>query len=98
MPRLRSMSPGALLHWKQLRPASVRHALEVARGNQRYDLPFREVLRAVDVELQPVARGPRIIVARLELDCGHLVPLPGGALAGWTRPGQMRQCRECGKA
>ena len=98
MPRLRSMSPGALLRWKQRRPQAVRHALDVARGNQRYDLPFREVVRAVDVEIQPAPRGPRVTVARLELECGHLVPLPGGALVDWTAPGQLRQCRECADA
>jgi hypothetical protein len=89
------MTPGALLRWKRGRPSFIRHALDVARGNQRYDLPFREIVRAVDVEIQPVARGPRVTVARLELDCGHLVPLPGGALVDRMQPGQLRQCRPC---
>ena len=95
MPRLRSMTPGALLRWKTRRPASIQHALDVARRNQRYDLPFRAIVCELNVEIQPTPRGPRITVRRLELECGHLVPLPGGALVNRTAVGQLRQCAEC---
>src|SRR5688572_5885473 len=98
MPRLRSMTPGALLRWRARRPASVQRALDVARGNQRYDLPFRAVVRQVEIPIHPTARGGEVLVERLELECGHLVPLPGGALAGRTKPGQVRQCSACAEA
>lgn len=91
-------TPGAAAKWRTGRRRAIRHALDVARAHADDKSPYRTVVREVEVATRPVARGGEVIETRLEPECGHVVALPGGALAPRTKVGHMRRCKPCYEA
>jgi hypothetical protein len=87
-------TPGAAAKWHADRRRSGRHALTIARGHADDSSPYRMIVRSVDVDTRPVPRAGIVVEKRLELECGHVVPLPGRAIPD-TEPRQMRRCRPC---
>lgn len=95
VPDSRSMTPASLERWKVLAARQGRRALGVARTHADDQSPFRRVERYVVVTLRLGPHLPEIALERLELECGHVVPMPGGALHYRPRLGDWRRCREC---
>jgi hypothetical protein len=93
--RKRNATPGAQAKWDAGRQRSIRQALDVARDHADNKSPYRAIVRTVEVPTRPTPRGGEVMAVRLELECGHLVPPPGGALVDRTQPGQTRRCRPC---
>lgn len=88
-------TPGAAAKWSAARQRTIRQALAVARTHADDASPYRAIVRTVQVTIRPTARGGELVVPRLELECGHLVPMPGGALVKRTKPGAVRRCKPC---
>jgi len=93
----RNTTPGALERWDASRRQSIRVAYQVARSHTDDTSPMREIVRRVQVPIRPVPRGGEVIEERLELECGHIVPLPGRAIPD-REERRYRRCAPCAEA